>query len=149
MDVCKSFVQLKKHIAMVRIIDYKEREREDGEVFLVLELQGGIEMVRSQITDKFYATVRKTTIPATFDEETCKTLIGQELPGKIEQVKCDLYEFTIKDTGEVIQLDYRYEYIPEEEGTVQQRGVERSRSTIEGIVPFQDLETSFSSNGVQ
>ncbi len=134
---------------MVRITNYKERETEDGRVFLVLELQGGIEMVRSQITQKFYATARKTTIPATFDEETCKALIGQEMPGKIEKVDCDPYEFTIKDTGEVIQLDYRYEYSPEEDAPTPQQKVERSESTIDDVVKFQNLEKSFSSNGVQ
>ena len=133
---------------MVRIINYKERETEEGEVFLVLELQGGIQMVRSQMTNKFYATARKTTIPATFDEETCKALIGQEMPGKIEKVDCDPYEFTIKDTGEVIKLDYRYEYVPEDETPASERRVERSRSTIDEVVKYQDLEKSFSSNGV-
>lgn len=134
---------------MVRIINYKERETEDGRAFLVLELQGGIEMVRSQNTQKFYATARKTTIPATFDEETCKALIGQEMPGRIEKVDCDPYEFTIKDTGEVIELDYRYEYAPEEDAPVTQQKVERSESTIDDVVSFQNLEKSFSSNGVQ
>ena len=133
---------------MLRIINYKERKREDGEVFLVLELQGGIEMVKSQITKQFYATARKTTISVTFNEETCKALIGQELPGKIEKVDCDPYEFTIKDTGEIIQLDYRYEYTPEEEEAVQPQRVDRSRLTIEDIMPLQELEKSFSSNGV-
>ena len=33
---------------MVRIIDYKKRQAEDGREFFVLELSGGIEMVKSQ-----------------------------------------------------------------------------------------------------
>ena len=134
---------------MVRIINYKERETEDGRVFLVLELQGGIEMVKSQNTQKFYATARKTRIPVTFDEETCKALIGQEMPGRIEKVECDPYVFTIKDTGEVIHLDYRYEYSPEEDAPVPQQKVERSESTIDDVVKFQNLEKSFSTNGVE
>ncbi len=133
---------------MVRIINYKERETEGGEVFLVLELQGGIEMVKSRQTNKFYATARKTTVPATFDEDTCQALIGQEMPGKIVKVECDPYEFTIKDTGEVIELDYRYEYNPEEDTPVPQQKVERSESTIDDVVKFQNLEKSFSPNGV-
>ena len=132
---------------MVRIINYKERETEDGRTFLVLELQGGIEMVRSQNTHKFYATARKTSIPVTFDEETCKALIGQEMPGRIEKVECDPYVFTIKDTGEVIHLDYKYEYNPEEDVPKQQK-VEKSSSTIDDVVQFQNLDKSFSSNGV-
>jgi hypothetical protein len=42
----------KKLKKMVRIINYK-RETEDGRI-LCLELQGGIEMVKSKETDKFY-----------------------------------------------------------------------------------------------
>jgi len=30
---------------MVRIINYKERDKEDGTTFFVMELQGGIEML--------------------------------------------------------------------------------------------------------
>jgi hypothetical protein len=41
---------------MVRLS--KKRETEDGKEFFVLELQGGIEMVKSKETDKFYVTAR-------------------------------------------------------------------------------------------
>jgi hypothetical protein len=48
---------------------------------LFLELQGGIEMVKSKETDKFYVTARKASI-STFDELTMSALIGTELPGR-------------------------------------------------------------------
>ena len=35
---------------MVRIINYKQREREDGTTFFLLELKGGVEMVLSKET---------------------------------------------------------------------------------------------------
>jgi hypothetical protein len=38
----------------------------------LFELQGGIEMVKSKETDKFYVTARKASISSTFDELTCQ-----------------------------------------------------------------------------
>lgn len=50
-------------------------------------------------------------MPSTFDEETCKSLIGQEIDGTVEKVDCEPYEFTNEETGEVISLDYRWVYL--------------------------------------
>jgi len=132
---------------MVRIINYRERVREDGESFFVLELQGGIQMVKSQQTNKFYVTAKKATIPSTFDEITCKALIGTELPGTIEKVECDPYEYTIKDTGEVIQLDYRYEY-SEEKKSEPAHDKDINRATVEDILKMSNSRR-FSTNGVE
>ncbi|GGP03837.1 hypothetical protein GCM10010992_13760 [Cloacibacterium rupense] len=49
---------------MVTIINYKERQKEDGTSFYVLEVQGGIEMVKSQKTVNFYATAKKAPKPS-------------------------------------------------------------------------------------
>ena len=76
----EGYVSTQKLKTMVRIINYTERVREDGASFFVLELQGGIQMVKSQQTNKFYVTAKKATIPSTFDETTCKALIGFPLP---------------------------------------------------------------------
>jgi hypothetical protein len=139
---------------MVRIINFKQYTSEGGKLFNVLELQGGIEMVKSQQTDRFYATARKATISSTFDEETCKALIGTELQGKIVKVETEPYEYTIKETGEVIELSHRFEYQPEE---VEVPLVEKSNSTLDDIMKFQTkeealnttrVEEKFSMNGV-
>ena len=98
---------------MVRIINYKQRQKEDGTSFFVLELQGGIEFIQSQKTGKFYATAKKAFIPSTFDEMTCNALIGTQMAGRVEKTDCDPYEFTVQETGEVISLAHRYEYVPE------------------------------------
>jgi len=100
---------------MVKIIDYKERETDDGRTFFVLEIQGGVEMVKSQETGNYYATIRKTSVPTTFDENTCKAIIGTEMPGTIEKQSCEPYEYTVKETGEVIELSHRYTYVAENE----------------------------------
>lgn len=100
---------------MLRIVGYKERNSEDGKTFFVLEIQGGIEMVLSQQTGQHYITARKTSISSTFSEETCKAIIGTEIPGRIVREECEPYEYIIKDTGEAIILAHRYVYVPEEE----------------------------------
>ena len=98
---------------MVRIISYKARQREDGTTFCALEVQGGIEMVLSQKTNQYYATAKKTFISSTFDEETCKALIGTEIQGNVQKEECEPYEYVIKETGESIIMQHRFVYIPE------------------------------------
>ena len=99
---------------MVRVIGYHENQKLDGEKFYSLSIQGGIEMVRSQQTGSFYATARKARVTTTFDEATCESLIGTEIPGRILKVECEPYEYTVEETGEVIELNYSYEYQPDE-----------------------------------
>ncbi|MCY1720438.1 hypothetical protein OU798_08810 [Prolixibacteraceae bacterium Z1-6] len=96
---------------MVRIIDYKVRQSNEGEPFLALIVQDGITLVKSKETGLYYATAKKASIPSTFDEETCKSLIGQELDGSIERMDCEPYEFTNEQTGEVIQMDHRWVFV--------------------------------------
>ncbi|MGK4566310.1 hypothetical protein [Flavobacterium sp. 3HN19-14] len=130
---------------MVRIINYQKRQTEEGKEFFILELQGGIEMVKSQQSGKFYVTARKATISSTFDEMTCQALIGTELPGKVMKVSCEPYDYTIKDTGEVITLTYRFEYSEEE--IVNTSTVEKSGTTIEEFMTTTPTGNSFSTNG--
>ena len=130
---------------MVRISNYIKRTTEDGKDFYVLELQGGIEMVKSQETGKLYITARKTTISSTFDEATCQALIGTELPGKVEKVDCESFSYTIKETGEIITLNYRYEYV--EEKKVSNPRVEKSETTVDEFMSKIPSGNSFSTNG--
>jgi hypothetical protein len=97
---------------MVRIINYKKRQTEDKE-FFVLEITGGIEMVLSKTTGQYYATAKKAYISSTFDEQTCKALIGTELSGNVEKRECEPYEYINRETGETMVLEHRYIYVPE------------------------------------
>jgi hypothetical protein len=107
-----SFYSL-KHLKMVTVSNYALRNASDGHQFITLELNGGLEFIQSQNTGKFYATTRKCSIPCTFGEEVAKTMIGSSFPGEVVRVESDPYEYTIKDTGEVITLNYSYQYLPE------------------------------------
>jgi hypothetical protein len=100
---------------MVTIINFKERQKEDGSSFCVLEVQGGIEMVKSQVTGNYYATAQKALIPSTFDPLTCKALVGTQMPGRIEKVPCEAFEYTIRETGEIVSLNHRYGYVLDDE----------------------------------
>ena len=98
---------------MVTVTGYKTKQAKDGRDFTLLEMQGGLEMVQSNQTGKFYATVRKCTVSTTFDELVATSLIGTQLPGKIVRVECDPFEYTIEATGEIITLAHRWGYVPE------------------------------------
>lgn len=130
---------------MVRIIDYKMRTSEDGKEFFTLEIQGGIEMVLSQSTGNFYATARKSSITTTFNELTCKALIGTEMPGSVEKQACEPFEYTIEDTGEVIQLSHKYGYVPENNTKPKQEVKQDSFSENTPVTANSDV---FSKNGI-
>ncbi|MEZ5031887.1 MAG: hypothetical protein R2787_10845 [Saprospiraceae bacterium] len=100
---------------MVTVVSYATRENLDGEEYIALVLQGDLEMVQSQETGRFYATARKTTISSTFNEATAAGLIGTQIPGRIDKVPCEPYEWVVPETGELIELEFRYEYVPEGE----------------------------------
>ncbi|WP_276133511.1 hypothetical protein [Polluticoccus soli] len=97
---------------MVKITGYALRERKDGTPFVTLQLTGGVELVQSQATGNFYATVRKCNIPATFPEDVAKMMIGQQLDGEIVRVQVDPYEYLNQRTGEVMMLTHSYAYRP-------------------------------------
>ena len=97
---------------MVTITGYAVRINQDKQEFVVLQLQGDLVMVQSQETGRFYATTKRTTVASTFTEEQAKAFIGKEVAGRIERVDCEPYEYTIEDTGEVITLQHRWDFIP-------------------------------------
>ena len=98
---------------MVTVTNYSTRVRKDGTTFIALEISGGVELVQSNNTGKFYATVRKTSIPSTFDETIAKGLIGSQMKGDVVRVQVDAYDFVNPKTGEIIKLQHSYAYSPE------------------------------------
>lgn len=111
---------------MVRIIGYKQREKEDGNPFFILELQGGVEMLMSKETGQFYATAKKAYVTSTFDEPTCKALIGIEMPGTIVKKEVEPYTYVVKETGEELVLTHRWVFVPEsKEETKQEEAIDQ------------------------
>jgi len=99
---------------MVTINAYHVRQNQEGKSFITLELLGDLELIQSSTTGAFYATAKRCTISSTFPEEVAKTLIGKQLPGRIERVQSEPYEYTNRETGEVIILSHTYTYNPDE-----------------------------------
>ncbi len=97
---------------MVTITNYKPAINAEGDEFYMLIVQGGVESVQSKETGRFYLTAKKATVSSTFDEQTCKSLIGTKIPGAVERVKVDPYSYVIEETGEEVELSHRYEYNP-------------------------------------
>lgn len=108
---------------MVKIINYKEREKEDGTTFFTLEIQGGVELIQSKETGNFYATIRRASIPTTFDENTCKSIIGTEIEGEIVKIEVEPFKYVIKETGEEVTLTHRWIYKPVQDNVVKQSEV--------------------------
>lgn len=100
---------------MVTVTSCLERQRKDGTTFTVLEISGGVELVMSQKTQRYYATLRKCNIPFTGTLETAKLMVGQKIEGNIVRVICEPYEFTSPTTGEVLKLQHSWAYQPNEQ----------------------------------
>lgn len=98
---------------MVTVVNYETKTAKDGKTFTILHLQGGLEMVQSSQTGKFYATIRKCTCTTTFDESIAESLIGTQIPGRVARVECDAYPYVVESTGEEIILTHRWSYLPE------------------------------------
>lgn len=103
---------------MVTIVDYKEYQKEDGTNFCALVVQGGMEAIKSKETGRTYFTAKKAHVACTFNAEMCQSLIGNEIDGKVKRVEVEPYEYINPETGEIMTLSHRYEYIGAEEETL-------------------------------
>ena len=124
---------------MVIIVDYRVSTNQDtNEEFISLVLEGEIELIQSKETGRFYATARRTLVATTFDESRAVLMIGQQLPGRIQKVECEPYEYTVPETGEVITLNHSYQYDNAESTT--ERKVVDEKVTAD--------KSTFSTNGI-
>ena len=99
---------------MVQITNALERVKKDGTTFPVLEISGVAELVLSQTTQRYYATVRRCTIPFTGTMDVAKMLIGQKIEGEIVKVIVAPYDFVNQRTGEVMKLQHSYAFRPKD-----------------------------------
>ena len=95
---------------MVTVKEVKKVVNAMGEEFYGLIVQSGAMPVKSKATGRIYLTAKTAFVATTFDEQTANSMIGQEFEGTIKRVETDPYEYTIEETGEVIQLSHRWEY---------------------------------------
>jgi hypothetical protein len=95
---------------MVTVKEIKKAENAKGEDFFGLIVQSGAVAVKSKKTGRVYITAKTAFIATTFDEQTASSLIGAEFDGTVRKVMCEPYEYTIKETGEIIEMNHRWEY---------------------------------------
>ena len=95
---------------MVTITKLEKRKNKKDEEFNVLILQGNVEVIISKTTGRPYLTARKSSIPVTFDEALAEKMIGTELPGNIERMETEEYEFLIPGTKNKVKLSHRWQY---------------------------------------
>ncbi|WP_035715680.1 hypothetical protein [Christiangramia echinicola] len=122
---------------MVTIVDYKTFENEDEKKFHVLIVQGGLEAVKSKETGQTYFTAKTARVSCTFDENTCKGLIGTEIPGTIKKVEVEPYEMINSQTGEVSLYTKRSVFIGEgekEEELHQNDAIENNLVAEENVI---------------
>jgi hypothetical protein len=98
---------------IVTINGLEKRKAADGKEFNVMSLQGSVEVVISKATGKPYLTASRTSIPCTFDEVMAKSLIGLTLPGEIERIETDEYEFLVPGTMKKLKLTHSFRYSAE------------------------------------
>jgi hypothetical protein len=98
---------------MLTVTAYRKRISKEGKEFITLEIQGGLEMIQSQVTGQFYATVRKSSVSTTFGEAVASQLVGSQIPGKIVRVEVDPYNYVIEATQEEVVLTHRWSYSPD------------------------------------
>ncbi|MBU6158433.1 MAG: hypothetical protein KGP35_05310 [Bacteroidetes bacterium] len=99
---------------MVTVTSCHERQKTDGSTFVVLEISGGVELVLSQKTNRYYATLRKCTIPFTGTLDVARLMLGQKIEGEIVKAICSPYEFVNPRTGEVMVLQHSWAYRPKD-----------------------------------
>ncbi len=98
----------------VTITSALERVKKDGTTFPVLEISGGAELVLSQTTNRYYACVRRCTVPFTGTMDVAKMLIGQKIEGEIVKVIVPPYDFINQRSGEVMKLQHSYAFRPKD-----------------------------------
>lgn len=118
---------------MVTVVDFAKRQRTDGKEFIALILQGGLEMIKSKQTDRYYATVRRCNISSTFDEATAKTMVGEKIPGSIQKQTCENYSYVVKESGEILNLDFRWVYLPD--GASLEEAIFEGEPTLHEVKP--------------
>jgi hypothetical protein len=100
---------------MVTIIDFVKRQNKEGVEFNALLLESGFELVKSKESGRYYATSKRASITSTFTDAQCQALIGTQIPGSVHRVETEPYDYTVRDTDEILTLNHRWVYCLEGE----------------------------------
>ena len=96
---------------MVTVKEIKRAKNSSGEEFYGLIVQSGAMAVKSKKSGRLYFTAKTAFVATTFDEETASSLIGVEFEGTIKKIQTDPYEYIIEETGEIVEMTHRWEFV--------------------------------------
>lgn len=98
---------------MVNVIAFQKRTSLEGREYFAIQLQSDeIEFNISETSGRHYATLKKCWMSTTFDEATCKMMIGKQIPGTIIKEECEPYSYVNEDTGEEVMISFRNTFVP-------------------------------------
>ena len=98
---------------MVNVIAFQERTSLEGRNYFAIQLQSEeIEFLISEKTGRPYATLKRCWMSSTFDEATCKMMIGKQMAGSIIKEECEPYSYINQETGEEIIINFRNTFVP-------------------------------------
>lgn len=115
---------------MLVVSGFKQTENKEGKPFCQLILQGELELIQSKVSKRFYASAKICTIASSFSPEICSSLIGRTIPGSIKKVECPEYEYKIPGSTEILTLNYRWDYVPEDREMEEQVFEKKSSNTL-------------------
>ena len=99
---------------MVTIVEVAERTAANGNVFCSVMVAGDVS-VHTSAEGKASIVALKASIPSNLPKDVLEGMIGNKLPGKVERVETEPYQWTNPNTGEEITLSHTYKYVPDAE----------------------------------
>ena len=94
---------------MVTIVEVAERTAANGNTFCSVMVAGDVS-VHMSTEGKASLVALKASIPSNLPKDVLEGMIGNKLPGKVERVETEPYQWTNPNTGEEITLSHTYKY---------------------------------------
>ena len=107
------FINFLIYLIMVTIVEVAERTAANGNVFCSVMVAGDAS-VHMSAEGKASLVALKASIPSNLPKDVLESMIGNKLPGKVERVETEPYQWVNPNTGEEITLSHTYKYSPEE-----------------------------------
>lgn len=108
------FINYLIYLIMVTIVEVAERTAANGNVFCSVMVAGDVSVYTSA-EGKASLVALKASIPSNLPKDVLESMIGNKLPGKVERVETEPYQWTNPNTGEEITLSHTYKYVPDAE----------------------------------
>jgi hypothetical protein len=98
---------------MVSIVGIESKvNKRTQEEFVMVILQGEIEVKKSKSTSKFYLGAKQVKLPTTLTAEQASELVGTSLAGDIEKVDCQEYEITMPGSNKKVKINHTFQFAP-------------------------------------